>query len=126
MITTRSSASGRARLVAVALGGTVLFGCAKSPEPAPTPIEGLGAAAPLGWDAASQRLFVAVHDGASARIDSLDPLSGQHKLLFRLAPKDPVGVSALGRILVTPDGRAWAYGFLRRLSELYVVEPVRQ
>ena len=43
MITTRSSASGRARLVAVALGGTVLFGCAKSPEPAPTPIEGLGA-----------------------------------------------------------------------------------
>jgi hypothetical protein len=38
---------------------------------------------------------------------------------------DSAGVAPFGGIRVTPDGKAYAYSFLRVLGELFVVEGVR-
>jgi hypothetical protein len=56
---------------------------------------------------------------------SLDPRTGHRVRIRHLAPADPVGAGGVGRIVVTPDARAWAYTVVRRMSELYVVEGVR-
>lgn len=86
------------------------------------PIPGLGRGMPLRWDAAGLRLYAFEREGTAARVFSLDPRDGKRETLFSVAPKDPVGVLRIGDLVLTPDGRAWAYVFLRRLSELFVVE----
>jgi len=39
-----------------------------------------------------------------------------------LAPSDRTGLDYLMNAVVTPDGKSYAYSWLRDLSELYVVE----
>ena len=36
--------------------------------------------------------------------------------------KDPAVVDGIFTILLRPDARAWVYGYIRNLSNLYVVE----
>jgi len=42
-----------------------------------------------------------------------------------LAPADPAGVSQIGPIVMTPDGRSYIYGYHRTLSDLYLVEGLK-
>ena len=42
-----------------------------------------------------------------------------------LAPADLSGVLAVGPVLLTPDGRAYVYGYRRTLSDLYAVSGLR-
>ena len=42
-----------------------------------------------------------------------------------LQPPDPVGISGIPNLLLTPDGRAYTYNVVRKLSELYLVEGLR-
>jgi hypothetical protein len=51
--------------------------------------------------------------------------SGRRELFKKLGPADPAGVSAFSTMVFTPDGKYYAYGYLRRLSELYTVEGLR-
>ena len=37
-------------------------------------------------------------------------------------PSDPAGIHRVRRILITPDGKSYAYGLNRILSELFLVE----
>ena len=39
-----------------------------------------------------------------------------------VAAQDVVGVSYCSKVKVTPDGRGYAYRFLRELSTLYLLE----
>ena len=41
---------------------------------------------------------------------------------MELLPSDPAGVSTIGQIRLTPDGKSCVYSFKRILSELYLVE----
>ena len=36
--------------------------------------------------------------------------------------RDPAGVDGIFTILLRPDAQAWVYGYIRNLSNLYVVE----
>jgi hypothetical protein len=40
-------------------------------------------------------------------------------------PADAAGVTDLGPILITPDGRSYVYEYGRTLSDLYLVEGIR-
>ena len=42
-----------------------------------------------------------------------------------LAPADPVGVTSIDFIYLTPRGDGYIYSYNRRLSQLYVVEGLR-
>ncbi len=88
----------------------------------PVPVAALGQATPLTWDTTGSTLLVAEPAATGVDLLSLDPRTGHRVRLRHLAPADPVGAGGIGRIVVTPDARAWAYTVVRRMSELYVVE----
>jgi len=91
----------------------------------PVPVAALGQATPLTWDTTGSSLVVAEPTASGVDLLSLDPRTGHRVRLRHLAPADPVGAGGIGRIVVTPDARSWAYTVVRRMSELYVVEGLR-
>jgi eukaryotic-like serine/threonine-protein kinase len=66
--------------------------------------------------------FVAVPNGLSATIYRVRLDNGERKLVKTLEMRDPTGGFGLTRALTTPDGQYFAYGTLRQLSELYVLQ----
>jgi Tol biopolymer transport system component len=55
----------------------------------------------------------------------LDLASGRRETWRRLAPADPAGVVAIDGLNVSPDLRAYVYHYIRRQSDLYLVEGLR-
>jgi hypothetical protein len=60
-----------------------------------------------------------------ARVFALDVTSGQRALVHELTPRDTVGVDAVSDTWLTPDGKSYAYVFIRSLSRLYQVTGLR-
>jgi hypothetical protein len=60
-----------------------------------------------------------------ARVVRLDMKTGRRDSWLELAPPDRAGVSVLTWLAVTPNGRFYAYGYFRNLSDLYVVEGLK-
>ena len=63
--------------------------------------------------------------GVPARISRLDVATGQRTVWKEIAPADPAGIWSMMRVMLTRDGRSYAYGFSRSLSELYLVEGLK-
>ena len=40
-------------------------------------------------------------------------------------PGDPAGVGGIGGVLVTPDGKSYAYSFSSSIGSLYLAEGLR-
>jgi hypothetical protein len=59
-----------------------------------------------------------------ARVARLDLASGHRDPVAEILPPDVVGVSGV-QVTMARDGKAYAYWYARRLSELYVVEGIR-
>jgi dipeptidyl aminopeptidase/acylaminoacyl peptidase len=80
---------------------------------------------PLFWDESGRRLYA--RDGRSlpARTVALDVVTGERTPWLEVRPSDPVGISDSFTLIGTPDGKAYAYSFIRTLSELFVVEGLR-
>ena len=55
----------------------------------------------------------------------VDAATGRRSFWKRLAPPDPAGVHALGPIVLTPDGKTYAYGSARTLSDLYLADGLK-
>jgi Tol biopolymer transport system component len=79
---------------------------------------------PLLWRADGRVLFVR-QGRLPVRVFALDVTSGQRTLLHELAPPDTVGVDAVWDTRLTPDGKSYAYVFIRSLSRLYQVTGLR-
>ena len=75
---------------------------------------------PLIWRDDGRVLFVR-QGRLPARIYALDPQTGQRTLVHEIAPRDPLGVDEVYDIRITPDGKAYAYVFIRSLGSLYQV-----
>jgi eukaryotic-like serine/threonine-protein kinase len=69
--------------------------------------------------------FVANPNGLSATIYRVRLDTGERKLVKTLEMRDPTGGFGLTRALTTPAGQFFAYGTLRQLSELYVLQGLR-
>jgi eukaryotic-like serine/threonine-protein kinase len=54
------------------------------------------------------------------QVDRLDLETGARTPWRQLTPRDPVGALTLNRLVLGPDGRSFAYNYVRALSELYV------
>jgi hypothetical protein len=50
---------------------------------------------------------------------------GRREAVSTLQPPDPAGAIQILRIVMAPDGRSYAYTFVRALSSLYVVDGLR-
>jgi hypothetical protein len=89
------------------------------------PLPGIDGDYPLFWDADGRHLFTRHPRPMPALISRLDVGTGKKTPWRELQPPDAVGVRSVGDIIGTPDGKAFAYSYYRRLSELFVVEGLR-
>lgn len=77
----------------------------------------------LRWHADGRSLFVWRRDpGAPARVFRLDLATGAKEPWLEIRPPDPAGIYTFTALVLTPDGRSYAYTYGRLLSELYLVE----
>jgi eukaryotic-like serine/threonine-protein kinase len=79
----------------------------------------------LGWRADSQSVYV-VRNGSGLKTLSVSILnvgSGKRTPWLEIHPARPV--DAISDLAVTPDGRAYAYNFTLRLSDLYVASGLK-
>jgi len=90
------------------------------PRPLPAFAEG---DRPVRWSVDGS-LFVA-QGNMPVDISRVDVATGRRSSWKRLAPPDPAGVYRLGPIVLTPDGKSYAYGCYRVLSDLYLVEGLK-
>ncbi len=89
----------------------------------PQPIAGLSSEDwPVGWSADGRSLLVQSL-AASSRIWLLDPETGKRRIVKEIVPAD--SAARVGRVVMTPDGRSYAYQTRRTFSELYMVEGLK-
>jgi hypothetical protein len=78
-----------------------------------------------GWTADGRGLQLFNRDGLPSRMVHLDLATGRREVLRELMPADPSGISGIQEIQVSPDNRSYSYNYVRRLSDLYLVEGLR-
>jgi Tol biopolymer transport system component len=81
--------------------------------------------APIQWSADGHSIFVRRWDEMPVRVYRLDLATGRRDLWKQIMPGDSTGVVQIRGVLPTRDGRAYAYSYMRILSDLYVVDGLK-
>jgi len=76
------------------------------------------------WGADGRSIYVR-DDEQPTSVYRADLSTGQKTQVLRLMPSDPSGVVNLQTVVLTPDGKAYAYNYRRLLSELLVVKELK-
>jgi Tol biopolymer transport system component len=79
---------------------------------------------PVRWSADGRSLFVLRYKGFAAQVYRLELTTGRRMLLRELAPPDLAG-AGFPDVRVTPDGKSYAYSFIRNLNDLYLVDGLK-
>jgi hypothetical protein len=95
----------------------------ENPAQPPRPLPALEGLIPSGWDGAGRTLY-ALERGTSGRLYLFDVESGRRTPWMEVAPDDRVGFTGLLNFMATPDLKAYAYSYVRQLSELFVVSGI--
>jgi hypothetical protein len=78
---------------------------------------------PLGWSSDGKSIFVRPELSAlPVTITRLDPATGARTFVLAFTPPDPVGHLQTRGVFMTPDARAFVFGYEKKLSELYLVQ----
>jgi eukaryotic-like serine/threonine-protein kinase len=80
---------------------------------------------PTGWSADGRSLYVFGFGAIPARVYELELATGKRRLWKELVPADAAGIDTIRGITITPDARAYVYGYIRTLSDLYVVDGLK-
>jgi Tol biopolymer transport system component len=80
---------------------------------------------PVGWSSDGKTLLIYNPGDLPAKVEHLNLATGQRQPWKSLMPADAAGVTDLGPILITPDGKSYVYEYGRTLSDLYLVEGIR-
>ena len=75
---------------------------------------------PMRWRGDGRVLFVR-QGRLPAKIFALDAATGQRTLVREMGPRDTVGVDSVVDTRLTPDGKSYAYVYIRSLYSLYQV-----
>jgi dipeptidyl aminopeptidase/acylaminoacyl peptidase len=91
---------------------------------APRAIPGLQSGEAVEWTSDPNFLYVIQRSKsrASIKVFRMNLLSGDRKFFKEITVPDGAGFCEMTRILFSPDGRAYAYGYVRLLSDLYMVK----
>lgn len=92
-----------------------------------TPIRGLNEGEiPVRWAEDGKHLYLRVTKQFPVTIMRLDPATGRREAVVETSPADMTGVKPWPRgVLMSADGKFYAYSYLRALSELYLIEGIR-
>jgi eukaryotic-like serine/threonine-protein kinase len=97
----------------------------RTEDGAATMVPGIGSdERPIGWSADGSELFV-LTQGIPSRVSRVKVETGARTWWRDVIPPDPTGVVRIFPVLVTPDGRSYAYTYGRYLSTLYVASGLR-
>ena len=77
------------------------------------------------WADDGHSLFVFKRNELPARVFRLDVETGKRTPWLELMPADPAGVTRIPTIVMSPDGRSYAYNFKRELSDLYRIRGLK-
>jgi hypothetical protein len=80
---------------------------------------------PLRFSSDGGSIYAWKRGDVPARVTRIDLETGRRELWKDLLPADPAGVERISNVLVTPDGKGYAYCYARLLSDLFVVEGLR-
>ena len=92
----------------------------------PTPLAGLSVEdVPIRFTPDGRTLFLQRRGQLPTTIFRYDVASGRKEPWKELMPSDAAGLNTINRVVVTPDGKAYAYSYLRTLSGLQVVDGMK-
>ena len=77
------------------------------------------------WADDGHSFFVFKRNELPARIFRLDVETGKRTPWLEVMPPDPAGVTRIPTIAMSPDGRTYAYNFVRELSDLYRIQGLK-
>ncbi len=77
---------------------------------------------PIQWSADGRALYVYRPNRLPVRVFELDVASGRRRLWREIPISDPNGLDGNVVVVMTPDGRSYAYSFFRGMAELYLAE----
>ncbi|HEY1249928.1 MAG TPA: protein kinase [Thermoanaerobaculia bacterium] len=80
---------------------------------------------PLRFSPDGKALYLWKRGEVPARLTRLDLETGKREAWKSLLPADPSGVERISNVVVTPDGKSYAYCYTRLLSDLFVVEGLK-
>src|SRR5579863_7549780 len=80
---------------------------------------------PISFSSDGHSIYLYSTGEVPAKVYRLDLTLGKKSVWKEIAPVDPTGVSTIGPILMTPDGKAYVYGFHRTVGDLYLVEGLK-
>ena len=77
------------------------------------------------WSADSKSVYLARRGEVPMKVFRVDIASGRRELWREFAPSDLTGVVEIQAVEMTPDASAYAYTYVRFLSDLFVAEGLR-
>jgi Tol biopolymer transport system component len=80
---------------------------------------------PARFSADGKSLYVQEDQTIPMRIDRYDMATGKLELWKELMVADAAGLNSISRFVVTPDGKTYAYSYLRVLSYLQLVDGMK-
>jgi Tol biopolymer transport system component/predicted Ser/Thr protein kinase len=80
---------------------------------------------PTGWSDDGRFLYLFRFGEIPSKVVALELSTGKRKLWKELVPADAAGIDTIRGITITPDAKAYVYGYIRTLSDLYVVEGLK-
>ena len=93
-----------------------------TPRPVPGLLPGDGV---VRWTADGHGLYVWAKGHLPARIFKVDLATGRREPWKELAPDDLAGAVQIYGVCLTPDGTSYAYGCVRMISDLFVVDGLK-
>ncbi|HMF09132.1 MAG TPA: WD40 repeat domain-containing protein, partial [Thermoanaerobaculia bacterium] len=92
----------------------------------PKPIAGLDPDdLPIRWTSDGRGLYVSKPWEMPARVYVLDVATGRRTLWKEILPPDPAGILGLWPVVITPDGKSYAYSYRRVLSDLFLAQGLK-
>jgi Tol biopolymer transport system component len=80
---------------------------------------------PLEWTADGRGVFIARTQQIPVEIWRVELDSGKRTLFKEITPPDPSGIAGGLNVVITPDGKSYAYTYRRVLSDLYLAPPLQ-
>ena len=77
---------------------------------------------PTGWSADGRLLYVYRFGKIPAKVFQIEPVNGERKPWKELVPSDAAGIDTIRGVELSSDGKSYVYGYVRTLSDLYLVE----
>jgi Tol biopolymer transport system component/tRNA A-37 threonylcarbamoyl transferase component Bud32 len=77
------------------------------------------------WSPDGRFLYIYAYGALPTNVYQLEVATGRRTLWKALQPSDPAAVTAIGPVLLTPDGKTYVYGYNRELSQLFLVDGLK-